>query len=304
MNTAQSPASVRPIGGAQARAARDNRALELLRGGSSFSQAADATGMPVDRLRQLVAEQPRPGRPAAACPHVVELTVRELEAHPGNVRTDLGNLDEMVASIRAQGVLQPLLVRRILAGRYRVIGGHRRLAAARLAGLTRVPVMVTSRVADEIRDVEAMLVENLQRADLHPLDEAKAYRTLIAAGSTAASVAQAVGKNAGHISQRLALLNLTPGEQDALRRKEISIDAGYKAGRDRSEGRRAHDTKRPKPKVVPHFTARHPLAAAAKRACDHETTLKLGVACGPCWERAIRDDVLALLNTDHLERTA
>lgn len=140
--------------------------------------------------------------------------------------------------------------------------------------------------------VEAMLVENLQRADLDPLDEAAGYQELLDAGQTQAQIAKRVGKTQGHVSQRLALLNLTPDEQDALRRKEITIQAGYKAGRDRSSTRRPHDTKRPKPKRVPHFTRTHPLSTAATAMCGHEVTLKLGVACGPCWEATIRADVL------------
>jgi ParB family chromosome partitioning protein len=212
-----------------------------------------------------------------------------LVEHPGNVRTELRDLDELEASVRAKGILQPLLVTRTADDRYVVIGGHRRLAVAVRLDLPRVPVMLRTGL-DGALAIEAMLVENLQRDGLDPLDEAIAYQQLIRGGRTQADIAKAVGKNQGYISQRLALLNLTPDEQAALRRKEITIQAGYRAGRDRSANRRPNDTRRPKPKRVPHFTRQHPLSTAAAARCGHETTLKLGVACGPCWEATIRAD--------------
>jgi ParB family chromosome partitioning protein len=220
---------------------------------------------------------------------VRELPTRVLTAHPGNVRGDLGDLEDMTASVRAQGILQPLLVTRGDRGVYVVIAGHRRLAAALQAGLPRVPVVLRERLVGTDA-VEAMLVENLQRADLDPVDEAKAYRRLLDAGRTRAQVAKAVGKTEAHISVRLALLNLHPGELEALRRKEITLQEAYEAGRARSPHALAPGQRRPKPRRVPHFVITHPQAEAAASSCEHETTLKLGVACGPCWETAIRDD--------------
>lgn len=233
-----------------------------------------------------------PTRPAA-CEHVTDLAVAQLLEHPGNIRRDLGDLTDLAASIRAQGILQPLLVSPLThsdgtVGRWVVIGGHRRLAAARQAGLTRVPVAV--RRLEDGQTVEAMLVENLQRADLHPLDEARAYQLLLDQGYDQGSISRQVGVPQGRVSQRLALLNLTPAEQDALRRGELSVHEAYLAGRQRGGRRLPDGQKRPKPRRVPHFTVTHRLAEDAGARCEHETTLKLGIACGPCWEQAIRDD--------------
>jgi ParB family chromosome partitioning protein len=234
-----------------------------------------------------------------ACDHITDLPVRVLGDNPINVRSDLGDPQEMAEleqSILEHGVLQPLLVMR-RDGQYVLLAGHRRLAAARAAGLNRVPITFAATMS-ETRSIETMLVENLQRADLHPIDEAIAYQQLLDRGRTRSEICSAVGKNAGHVSARLSLLNLTPREQASVRRGELTLTDAYRAGRDRSARRRAWDTKRPKPRRVPHFTAQHPQAHAAAAAClqaGHEVTLKLGPACGPCWEQAIRDDVVAVV---------
>ena len=241
------------------------------------------------RRRVAARNQPKPAAPTPQVGDIRELSTRVLTEHPANVRSDLGDLTDMEASVRAQGILQPLLVTRGDRGTYVVIAGHRRLAAALRAGLPRVPVVLRDNLTGTAA-VEAMLVENLQRADLDPLDEARAYQELINTGRTRAQIAKAVGKTDGHLSQRLALLNLYPGEMAALRRKEITLTEAYDAGRARSPHRQPVGQRRPKPRRVPHFTITHPQAEGAASACEHETTLKLGVACGPCWERAIRDD--------------
>ncbi|MCU1592442.1 MAG: parB-like partition protein [Frankiales bacterium] len=267
-------------------------ALRLLRDGATPQQVVDRIGIPHDRLRALAGQQP-----TARCDHLLELPVHLLRTHPANIRTDLGDPDELAQlqqSIHEHGVLEPILVLR-LDGQYVVLAGHRRLHAAQQAGLHRVPVRIGN-AEDTTHAVEKMLVENLQRASLTAIDEARAYQVLRDAGRSMNAIAASVGKNVGHISQRLALLNLTAAEQAAVARGEITISAGYKAGRDRSDRRRPHDTKRPKPKRVPHFTKNHPLADQARAACTHEVTLKLGVACGPCWEATIRtDQAVALL---------
>ena len=87
-------------------------------------------------------------------------------------------LEELAASVRAVGILQPLLVTAAADGRYTLVAGERRWRAARLAGLSEVPVIVTSLAGDEL--LTAALVENVQREDLSPLEEARAYERLIA----------------------------------------------------------------------------------------------------------------------------
>lgn len=288
---------------AQSKLSAETRAIRMLHAGDDPKLVAQTTGLSLDDVRRIQRDTPglvrpsaprpvaTPPEPAIGCDHLLELPIRQLLTHPANVRTDLGDaqqLDELAQSIRQHGILQPLRVMR-LDREYVVLAGHRRLAAAQRAGLHAVPVTI-GQPLDTDQAIEAMLVENLQRTDLHPLDEAAAYARLIRAGRTQTDIARSIGKDPGHVSTRLALNNLTDAEKDALRNKEISVQDGYLAGRDRSAGRRAHDTKRPKPKVVPHFTKAHPLAGAADALCTHDTLLKLGPACGPCWEYAIRTD--------------
>ena len=132
-------------------------------------------------------------------------------------------LEELAVSIKNQGVIQPLLVR-LLPGmpqRYEIVAGERRWRAARLAGLTEVPVIVT-----EYTDREAMtvaLVENLQREDLNPLEEAEAFQALREAyGLSQEALAEQLGKSRSAVANSLRLLQLSPSMQDGLAKGEIS----------------------------------------------------------------------------------
>lgn len=129
---------------------------------------------------------------------------------------DADQLASLSASIAANGVLQPLLVQSEVDGCYRLIAGHRRLEAARLAGLERVPVVV--RVAGANENVLLLaLVENLQRADLSPLDEAGAYRELSRRfGLTADEIAHRTGKSRSAVANSLRLLDLTSDVKELL----------------------------------------------------------------------------------------
>jgi len=124
-------------------------------------------------------------------------------------RIDATSLDELADSIRVRGILQPLLARPHPdePGRYQIIAGERRWRAAQAAGLHEVPVLVRS-----LADAEAMaasLVENLQRQDLNPIEEAEGYFRLIReCGMTQDGLGQAVGKSRSHIANTLRLLNL------------------------------------------------------------------------------------------------
>lgn len=271
-------------------------ALRLLRDGSSLRQVEDATGFSRAQLEQLLRDFPTSNpRPAPVAAAVLDtLPIQALLGHPGNIRTELGDVDGLAETIREHGILQPLLVAKTPTGPYVILDGHRRLAAAKTAGLDRVPVRLHALVDDTDATI-LMLVTGLQKADLHPLDEAQAYQRLIDSGLRASDIAREIGKSPGSISQRLALLNLTPSEQDALRRGDVSLDRAYKTGRARSTRRLADGQKRPKPIYVPHFTVRHELALGARALCTtagHDTLVKLGPACGACWEQAIRDDAV------------
>lgn len=139
---------------------------------------------------------------------IVQLPIASLRPSADNPRRALGNLDDLAASIRESGVLQPLVVTPNGDG-YQVLSGHRRHAAAARAGLVTVPAIV--RHYTGLQRQIAMLIDNLHRKDLPPSDEARAYQALIAEhGLTQRQLADMVGRSQGHIAKRLALLR-TPG---------------------------------------------------------------------------------------------
>ncbi len=132
-------------------------------------------------------------------------------------------LDELAESIKAHGVLQPLLVRKH-DGKYEIIAGERRYQASLRAGLKEVPVIV--REVDDREMLELALIENLQRSDLNPIEEAKGYRQLIEAnGLTQDALAKAVSKSRSAIANALRLLDLPGAVQDML--FEGKISAGH-----------------------------------------------------------------------------
>ena len=130
-------------------------------------------------------------------------------------RMDEGSLYELAESIKSQGVMQPILVRPVGASGYEIIAGERRFRAAKLAGLAEVPVLVKE-VPDEAAAVMA-LIENIQREDLNPLEEAQGLQRLVTEFKlTHEQAAQAVGRSRSAASNILRLLNLTPPVQQML----------------------------------------------------------------------------------------
>lgn len=153
----------------------------------------------------------------------VAVKVADIEPNRDQPRKEFDSaaLAELADSIAQHGVLQPLLLRPMLSGGYRIVAGERRWRAARMAGLTEVPAVIR-----EMTDSEEMLfalIENLQREDLTPLEEARGYRTLIEAQDlTQEEVSQAVGKSRPSITNALRLLNLPEDIQEMLERGEIT----------------------------------------------------------------------------------
>ena len=130
-------------------------------------------------------------------------------------------LAELAASVKEFGVLQPLLVRRDGHRRYELIAGERRLRASRLAGLATVPVLEVEMSDQEVAEVG--LIENLQREDLHFLEEAESFKQLIGFfGLTVDKLAERMGKSASLVSGRLRLLKLAPEVREAVVRAAIS----------------------------------------------------------------------------------
>ncbi len=146
------------------------------------------------------------------------LPVDDLRPNPRQPRRDIprSELEELAASIREHGVLQPLVVTPASDGNgYLLIAGERRLQAARIIGLETVPVVV--RVADERQSLEMALVENLQRTDLGPLESADGYRQLVEDfGLSHEEVARRVGKSRSTVSNTLRLLKLPPSVRQAV----------------------------------------------------------------------------------------
>jgi ParB family chromosome partitioning protein len=115
-------------------------------------------------------------------------------------------LDELAASIREKGVLQPILVRPLNNKAYEIVAGERRWRAAQKAGLTVMPALV--RPLDDRETLEIAIIENVQRADLNPMEEATAYRTLMQHGRSQEEVAEVVGKSRPHVANMTRLLTL------------------------------------------------------------------------------------------------
>jgi ParB family chromosome partitioning protein len=132
-------------------------------------------------------------------------------------RFDESGLDELAASIRAQGLIQPIIVSPLQSDKYTIIAGERRWRAAQRAGLAAVPVVVRP-VRDERQQLELALVENLQRADLNPLEEAEAFQALIDDfGLSHEEVAARVGRSRSAVTNTLRLLRLPEPVQELLR---------------------------------------------------------------------------------------
>lgn len=151
-----------------------------------------------------------------------EIPLSRIESNPYQPRTDHGpdSLSALVESVRLHGILQPIVVTETLDG-YRLIAGERRVRAARAAGLERVPAII--RQAEEHAQLELALVENLQRTDLSPLEEAAAFRRLIDEfGMNQEAVASRMGRSRSAVANTLRLLDLAEPVRAALVRGDIS----------------------------------------------------------------------------------
>lgn len=153
----------------------------------------------------------------------VEVKLSEIEPNKSQPRKDFD--DEAIASlaesIEKHGLLQPIIVRPRLDGTYEIVAGERRWRASRMAGLTKVPVIIKE--ADDRTVAEIALVENLQRQDLNPYEEALGYNSLMERfGLTQENVSLAVGKSRAAVANSLRLLNLPKNILEALRNGEIS----------------------------------------------------------------------------------
>lgn len=152
------------------------------------------------------------------------LPISRVEPRSGQPRTvfDETALQDLSESIALHGVLQPITVRELDNGYYQIIAGERRWRASRMAGLTEIPARVIE--ADDRKVQEIALVENLQREDLNPLEEARGYKALMEEfGLTQEAVSQSVGKSRSAVANALRLLNLQPDVAEMLENGELSM---------------------------------------------------------------------------------
>lgn len=153
----------------------------------------------------------------------VTLRLSEIEPNRDQPRKEFSeeSLSELADSIRLHGVIQPLLVRRLPSGNYQLVAGERRWRASRMAGLTEVPVVI--RDLDDVEAMEIALIENLQRQDLNPIEEAMGYRQLMEKyGMTQEQVAQRVGKSRPAVANALRLLNLPQEVLEMVRDGQVT----------------------------------------------------------------------------------
>lgn len=158
---------------------------------------------------------------------VVKLSVNDVSGNPNQPRKnfDNGKLKELAASIKEQGVLQPILVRPVGGGKYEIIAGERRFRAAKMAELTTIPAIV--RAMDDDVTLELALIENVQREDLNPLEEAQTYRDLMDNYAyTQAKIADKIGKSRVYVANIVRLLGLPEPVKNAIGNGRLTAGHG------------------------------------------------------------------------------
>ena len=149
-----------------------------------------------------------------------QIAIDEIETNPDQPRRSVGYLKELRLSIESKGVLEPILVRPLPDGRFRIIAGERRFRAAMEAGLAEVPCIELDVPDNEV--MEIALIENLHRRDLHPFEEAAGYASLVDRhGYTQAQIAATVGKSRVSITEALSLLEIPEDLREKCRRADI-----------------------------------------------------------------------------------
>lgn len=177
-----------------------------------------ALGKGIDALIQQVDEP----QATAQKDDVTRIPLRQIEPNPHQPRNDFDQeaLEELAESIKQQGVIQPIIVEKSTQG-YTIVAGERRYRAARMAGLSEVPVIIRSFTDEE--KLEIALIENVQREDLNPLDEARAYRHLMESNNlNQESLAQKIGKKRSTVANSVRLLKLPEDMQESIVQGELS----------------------------------------------------------------------------------
>lgn len=206
---------------------------------------------------------------------------------PTNIRADLGDLTELAASIKANGILQPLLVRPA-GDKFVLIDGHRRHAAGRLAGIAAAPVLL----AQTRRDSTAVMLAAAMHKALELIEQARAFKSLRDAGMGTLDIAKATGYSANTVRHRLILLDLPTDAQRLVQDKTLGLGQATSIARQvRARGKGSVQVRNGS--AGHYFSGSHPLADIARCLCTHDGERPLlggHIACGPCWEAAIRAD--------------
>ena len=182
-------------------------------------------GRGLSALMADVQLEPQPSTDGARSADV-QVPIEKLIANPNQPRRTFvqNDLDDLTSSIREKGIIQPLIVRPVDGNKYEIVAGERRWRAAQQANLHEVPVLV--REFDDVEVLEVAIIENIQRADLNPVEEAAGYRQLMDSfGHTQEKMAEALGKSRSHIANLLRLLNLPNDVQSLLR--DGKLTAGH-----------------------------------------------------------------------------
>lgn len=230
---------------------------------------------------------------ASALRGFAAIPLDQLRPSENNPRERLTEIDQLAVSIRENGLIQPLVVQKLGDTEvYQIIAGHRRYAALQRLDRAVAPCIVRREMKPDA-ELLAMLVENGQRADLDPIEEARALRRLKAEGLTDSEIARKVGRSQSHVSARLSMLALPTEAQEELRAGQMTVTEAT------AKGRLEAGTVRPGAlgkRGPQHLSAHHELAAKAKSRClrlKHSRGKGSGVggiACGECWESVIRAD--------------
>lgn len=230
--------------------------------------------------------------------HAASIPLVDLLPSPTNVRRRLTDIAELAQNIRAHGILQPLVAVPAPNGKFRIIAGHRRRAAAEKVGLRSVPCMV--RTAGRSEDTALMISENFQRVDLDPIDLARAVGDLLERHSLA-EVARMLGMSTATVRARAALLDLPEEAQNMVSERTLSLGDAVALVKQMRTAPKATARAGAQPgsrRSVGHFDSKHRLAEHVQAACTHADTDRrlLGPGCGPCWEEVIRADARGALD--------
>lgn len=218
--------------------------------------------------------------------------VDEILPDSRNMRVELPDIDELADSIKEAGLIEKIVLRIDEDDHYRIVAGHRRHAAVKKLGWTQVQCIVRKHKMRPAEVVAAMLIENGQRRDLDPIEEAHglvALRTMWDVKDL--ELARRIGRSQAWVSGRVALLSLTPDMQQKVRKQQMGLTQAVDIGRQQSGRKRPGAQNK---KSGAHLGFHHPLSNKAQALCTSRKHKRKGVAsvggiaCGKCWEEVIR----------------